>query len=70
MLLEILWSLEGFSAELALVGLERNVDSDVGGDVVSLDRRGSALAPGAGEIEVVCRLTANMTFADMFLYVC
>jgi hypothetical protein len=43
------------------------MDSDVRGDVVALDRGGAALAPGAGQVQVVRRLAANMALADMFL---
>jgi hypothetical protein len=53
MFLQILWSLECLAAELALVRLQGDVDSDVGGDVVTFDRGGTALAPGAGQVEVV-----------------
>jgi hypothetical protein len=67
MFLEILRTLEGFAAEFALVRLERNVNADVGGDVVALDGRGSALAPLAGQVEVVGRFATNVALADMFL---
>ena len=50
MFLQILGSLESLAAELTLVRFERNMYADVGGDVVSLDSRGSALAPGAGQV--------------------
>ena len=45
MFLEILRTFEGLAAELALMRLERDVDSDVGGNVVALDGGRSALAP-------------------------
>lgn len=67
MFLEILRALESLAAEFALVRLERDVDSNVGGDVVAFDRGGSALAPLAGQVEVIRRLAADMTLADMFL---
>ena len=67
MFLEILWTLEGLAAEFALVRLERDVDSDVRGDVIALDRGRSTLAPLAGQVEIVRRLTTNMALADMFL---
>lgn len=70
MLLEILGTLECLAAELALVRLQGNVDSDVRGDVVALDSRGSALAPGAGEIEIVSGLAADMPLADVLLGDC
>ena len=65
--LEILRTLERFPAELALVRLQGNVDSDMGSDVVALDRGGSALAPCAGQVEVVGRLAADMALADVLL---
>lgn len=67
MFLEILRTLEGLAAEFALVRLEGDVNADVGGDVVALDCRGSALTPLTGQVEVVSRLTTNMALADMFL---
>jgi hypothetical protein len=67
MLLEILWSLEGLATKLALVRFQRNVNSNVRGNVIALDGGGTTLAPGAGEIEVISRLSANMAFANMLL---
>lgn len=68
MFLEILRTLEGLAAELALVRLQRHMDPDVGGDVVALDGGGPALTPGAGEVEVVGRLAADMALTDVFLF--
>ena len=70
MLLEILGTLECLATELALVRLQRNVDSDVRGDVVALDSCGAALTPGAGQVEVVSGLAADMSLADVFLNHC
>ena len=67
MFLEILRALEGLSAELALVRLERDVDADVGGDVIAFDGSGSALTPCAGQVEVVGRLAADMALTNMLL---
>ena len=67
MFLQILWSLERLPTEFALVWLEWDMDSDMGGDVVTLDRRGSALTPGAGQVEVVRRLTTYVSLTYMFL---
>jgi len=53
MFLQILGSLERLAAEFTLVRLQWDVDSNVGGDVVSFDGRGSALAPCAGQVQVV-----------------
>jgi hypothetical protein len=58
---------ESLPAEFALVGLQGNVNSNVGGDVVALDGRSSALTPGAGQIQVVNGLAANMALADVLL---
>jgi hypothetical protein len=66
-LLEILGPLEGLAAELALVGLERNMNANVRSDVVTLDSGGAAGVPLASEIQVVCALAANMAFADVFV---
>jgi hypothetical protein len=41
-LLQVLRTLEGLSAEITFVRLERDVDSDVGGNVVALDSGGTA----------------------------
>lgn len=48
MFLEVLRSLEGFATELALMGLQGDVNSNVRRDVIALYSSCSALAPGAG----------------------
>ena len=67
MLLQILRTLEGLAAEVALVRLQGDVDPDVGGDMVTLDSGGSALVPPTSQVEVVCTLAANVLLADVFL---
>lgn len=67
MLLQILRSLEGLATKLALVGLERNMDADVGSNVVTLHCGSATLTPGAGEVEVVGRFSANMSFTYVLL---
>jgi hypothetical protein len=67
MFLEVLWALERLSTKFALVRLEWDVDSNVRGNVVTLDRRGTATSPLASQVEVVGRFTADMALADMFL---
>lgn len=69
MFLEILWALEGLATELALVRLEWNMNSNVGGDMITFDGGGVALAPLAGQVEVVSRLASDMALADMFLLI-
>jgi len=67
MLFQILWTLECLATELAFVRLQGNMDSNVGGNVITLDGGGAALTPGAGEVEVVGGLATNMAFANVFL---
>jgi hypothetical protein len=67
MLLQVLRTLERLAAELTLVRLERNMNTDVRGDVVSLDRSSSARVPLASQVEVVCALAANMALTNMLL---
>lgn len=46
------------------------MDADVRGDVVALDSGGAAIAPLAGEVQVVGALAANMALADVVLAGC
>ena len=67
MLLEILRTFKRLAAELALVWLQRNMDANVGGDVVTLDGGSATATPLAHKVEVVCALAANVSFADVIL---
>lgn len=67
MLLEVLRALERLSAELAFVGLQRYVHTNVRGNVVTFDSSRIAVTPTADEVEIVCRFTPNMLLADMIL---
>lgn len=67
-LLQILRTLEGLSAEVTLVWLEGNVNADVRGDVVALDRCGPARIPLASQVEVVGALPANMSLTNVVLF--
>jgi hypothetical protein len=67
MLLQVLGALERLAAELTLVRLERHMDANVRGDVVTLDRSSAARVPLAGEVQVVGALAANMAFTDVLL---
>ena len=66
-LFEILGTFESFTAEVALVRLQRNVDTDVRGDVVPLDSGGAAIAPLAGKVQVVSALATDMALANVIL---
>lgn len=67
--LEILRALECLSTKVTFVRLERDVDSNVRGDVVALDGGGPAGTPLTGEVEVVGALAADMSLADVILKV-
>lgn len=67
MLLEILWTLEGLSTELTLVRLERYVDTNMGRDMIALDRGGTTAAPTAGQVQVIRALATDVTLADVVL---
>lgn len=67
MFLEVLWPLERLAAEVALMRLERDVDADVGGDVIAFDGRGAACSPLAGQVEVIGALATDMALAHMVL---
>ena len=67
MFLEILRALKRLAAEIALVRLERDVNTNVGGDVVALDRRGAALVPLAGQVQVVGALPTDVFLANVLL---
>jgi len=66
-LLQVLGTLEGFATEVALVRLQGNVNSDVGGDVVALDCSGTAVAPLTRKVEVVGAFAADMALAHMVI---
>jgi hypothetical protein len=65
--LQILWALEALSTEVAFVRLERHMHTDMGGDVVPLDRGRTAQVPTAGQIQVVGTLAADVSLTDVVL---
>lgn len=66
-LLQILGTLERLAAEVALVGLERNVDADVRSNVITLDSGCPARVPLARQVEVVGALPADVLLAQVVL---
>ena len=68
MFLQVLRSLESFATEFTLVRLQRNMDPNVGGDMVSFNSRGTTVAPLTSQIEVVGGLATNMLFTNVLLY--
>ena len=69
MLLEILWALECFATEVALVRLQGYVNANVRGDVVTLDGGGATCAPLTGQVEVVGALATDVALAYVILNV-
>lgn len=67
MLLEILWSLEGFTAKVTLVWLQWNVNPNVRCDMVTLDCSSTTVCPSTGQVEVVSRLSTNVLLTDVLL---
>lgn len=65
--LEILGTLECFSTEFTFMRLQRNVDTDVRRDMVTLNSRGAATSPLACQIEVIGALSTDVTLADVIL---
>ena len=66
-LLQILRTLEGLSAEITFVWFEGDMDSDVGGDMIPLDGGGTARVPSTGEVQIVGAFSSDMLLADVVL---
>lgn len=69
MFLQILGSLESFTTEVTPVGFQRNMDANMRCNVIALDHGDGAIAPGAGEVQVVGTLATNVGIANMILSV-
>jgi hypothetical protein len=69
-LLEILWAFKCFAAEVALMRLQWHVNTDVRGDMVSLNCGGAAVAPLAGQVQVVGAFATNVTLTNVVLREC
>lgn len=67
MLLQVLRTLEGFAAEITLVWLKRNMDTNMRSNVITLHCGGAARVPLASQVEVVGALPADMLLAEMVL---
>jgi hypothetical protein len=66
-LLEILRTLEGLLAGVALVRLEWNMDTDVRSDVIALDSSRVAVDPSTSQVKIVGGLAADMTLTHVLL---
>lgn len=69
MLLEILRTLEALAAEIALVRLQGNVNTDMRSNMITLHRGGAARVPLACEVKVVGALATNVLLANVFLFI-
>lgn len=67
MFLQVLRTLEGLATEVTFVRLQRDMDTDVRGDMVTLDGGGAAGIPPTGQIQVVCALSSDVLLTDMVL---
>lgn len=68
-LLQILGPLESLAAKVAPMGFQGDMNSNVGSDMITLDHRYGAVAPGAGQIQVIGALATDVAIADMVLQV-
>lgn len=66
-LLQILGTLERLATEVALVRLQRNVDTDVRGNVITLNGGSAAVTPLTCQVQIVGALAPNVTFANVVL---
>lgn len=67
MLLQVLGPLEGLAAKTTLVRFERDVNPNVGGDVVTFDRAGVTSLPATDEVQVISALSSDMSFTEVLL---
>ena len=68
-LLQILGPLEGLAAKFAAMGFQGNMDSNMRRDMITLDHRYGAVAPGACQIQVICALATDVGIAYVVLEV-
>ena len=67
MLLQILRSLEGLAAEIAMMRLQWDMNANVRGYVVTLDNSDMTIAPSTSQIKIVGALTPNVVLTNMVL---
>jgi hypothetical protein len=66
-LFQVLWPLECLAAHRARMGFERGVDSQMTGDMISLDAFRAASFPTASEVQVARALPPDMLVAEMLV---
>lgn len=67
MLLQVLGTLEALATEVALVRLERNMDTNVRCDVVALDGGCAAIVPAAGQVQIISALATDMALTNVVI---
>lgn len=65
MLLQVLGPLEGLTAKATLVRFERDVNPNVGGDVVTFDRASVTSLPATDKVQVISALSSDMSFTEV-----
>lgn len=66
-LLQILRTFERLAAKVTFMRLQRHVNPNVRGDVVTLDGCYPALRPLTLQVQVIGAFSANMLLADVFI---
>lgn len=67
MLLQVLGALERLATELTLVRFQGDMNTDVRGDVITLDSGCSTRVPLTSQVQVVGALPPDMAFTNMLL---
>jgi len=62
-----LGTLEALATQVASMWFERNMNSNVTGDMISLDSLGITVCPGTGQTEVVGRFASDMFLAQVII---
>jgi hypothetical protein len=62
-----LGTLEALPAEITLMWLEGDMDSNMRSNMVALDCSGPTKVPPTGKVQVVCALSTDMALADVIL---
>ena len=65
--LQILRPLKGLATEVTFVRLQGDMHANMGSNMVALDGGRVAVAPLAGQVQVVGALTTDMALANVFL---
>lgn len=67
MFLQVLGTLEALATEVTLVRLEGNMDTNVRGNVITLDGCCAAIVPATGQVQIISALATDMTLTDVII---